>query len=156
VASGCPRFMGNDHGVIVSADCGQTWSWVHEGLHALQIYSLGGHRSGRARADLYFATQDNDIWVFLRIVVQRGSRPILPEGLDLQAPAHRNHSLGVAIVYRNISARPCSPRSLWRGPILPGMQSWPLARPIKNFPQPKRQSTLRGAWKLRRSYVHRI
>ncbi len=128
-ASGCPRFMGNDHGVIVSADCGQTWSWVHEGLHALQIYSLAGTVLP-GEADLYFATQDNDIWSSS----DRGATwksANLPEGLDLQAP-HTEPQLGVAIVTGTFCA-PCS-RVAWRD-HLAGMQSWPLPAD-QNFPNP--------------------
>jgi len=121
--------MSNDHGVIVSADCGQTWSWVHYGLHALQIYLLAGTVLPD-HADLYFATQDNDIWSSSDGGATWQSAN-LPEGLDLQAP-HTEPQHGVATVTGTYCAS-CN-RVAWRD-HLAGMQSWPLPGD-QNVPSP--------------------
>jgi hypothetical protein len=59
--NGCPRYMGNDHGMVASTDCGQTWQWRNDGLRALQIYDLAGTMLPN-HTDLYFTTQDNYTW----------------------------------------------------------------------------------------------
>ena len=128
-ANGCPRLMGNDHGVIVSADCGQTWTWEHEGLHALQIYNLAGTVLPD-HADLYFATQDNDIWSSSDGGATWQATN-LPEGLNLQAP-HTEPQHGVATVAGTFCAS-CI-RVAW-GDHLTGMRSWPLPGD-QNTPNP--------------------
>jgi uncharacterized repeat protein (TIGR01451 family) len=60
----CPKYMLTDGGVHISRKCGVNWSITgggNKGFNALQVYEITGQVHPN-HTDLYFGTQDNDIW----------------------------------------------------------------------------------------------
>ena len=117
--NGCPRYMGQDHGVISSSDCGATWTFKHNGLRALQIYDMAGTILPD-HVDLYLSTQDNFVW-------GSGDGGLTwpgiagAEGQFLQAPhtATQHSDVTVAATL----CQPCS-RSAWSAHLI-GQGPWP-------------------------------
>ena len=63
-ANNCAQYMVSDGGVHATSDCGATWAMTGSGVggyHALQIYEMNG-QVHPDHTDLYFGTQDNDLW----------------------------------------------------------------------------------------------
>lgn len=96
-SNGCPVYLGNDHGMLRSSDCGQTWTWSNEGFRALQIYDLAGTVLPD-HLDLYFGTQDNYVYGSRNGGAEWSSR-LGPEGLWLQAPESSTSDASVLVTY---------------------------------------------------------
>ncbi len=63
----CPRYLASDGGVQASLDCGMTYQMAagsgaaNGDFNALQLYDVTGEIFAD-HTDLYFGTQDNDVW----------------------------------------------------------------------------------------------
>lgn len=66
--SGCPQFLVSDGGVEKTGDCGASFTMAagsgtaNGGFNGLQIYEIAGQVHPGGHTDLYFGTQDNDVW----------------------------------------------------------------------------------------------
>jgi photosystem II stability/assembly factor-like uncharacterized protein len=121
-ANGCPRYMGNDHGIVVSTDCGNSWVWRHNGLHALQVYDMAGTLLPD-HLDLYLATQDNSIWGSADGGITWPNRHD-SEGFHLQAP-HAAAQNGF-LVTSTIGGPPAVPHAWWQN-LQFDLGTWPLS-----------------------------
>jgi hypothetical protein len=123
----CHVLQAGDHGIAETRDCGRSWrrtASVSAGLNSLQVFDVKG-KIALDHTDLYFGTQDNNIWASADSG-RTFDRSVALEGGFLQVRRlGRQHAH--AVVYRKAFQPPGSenwlgtqhfdlPERLWRNP----------------------------------------
>jgi len=107
-----PALMASNGGVHSTTDGGATWAFTgggSGGYNALQVTSVTGQYVGKNLLDLYFATQDNNVWWTNSAGNPTVAEPVVREGFHMEAETRVKFGAGSRITYVGCDVD-CKPR----------------------------------------------